>query len=139
MIMLTLRPSVVAGCSSEYSMLLKLYPLSAASNLIKHSSRGAGRTEIFYLANSINPAELANGHPVGKDDLVIVKADLGKFVRDHVLIKQVVKFQTRKQELLQDLPTNGITPLWAPLLESLTMLLSLQPLSPESHRYITGR
>ncbi|WAQ89008.1 hypothetical protein PtA15_10A431 [Puccinia triticina] len=197
--MLTLRPSVVAGCSSDYSMLLKLYPLGlcrlqphqtqqqrgtiysnsglcgppccgqsllrkilavtdnntppplivsprsslapgpGGRNKVSELGKGAGRTKLFYLANSINPAELADNHPVRKDDLVIVEADLGKFVRDHVLIKQVVKFQTRQQELLQDLPTNGITPLWAPLLESLTMLLSLQPLSPESHQYITGR
>ncbi|WAQ88564.1 hypothetical protein PtA15_9A691 [Puccinia triticina] len=189
--MLTLRPSVIAGCLSKYSKLLKLYPLglcrlqphqtqqqrgtiysnsglcgppccgqsllhkipavtdndtppplivSSHSSLAPGPGRNkAGRTKLFYLANSINPAKLAKNHPVRKDDLVIVKADLGKFVCNHVLIKQVVKFQTRQQELLQDLPTNGITPLWAPLLESSTMLLSLQLLSPESHQYITGR
>ncbi|WAQ85067.1 hypothetical protein PtA15_5A641 [Puccinia triticina] len=136
---------------------------SAASNLIKHSSSGvpstptpasvallvAGRNKVSELGKGV-PLHLlprsqtlnrwlADDHPVRKDDLVIVKADLGKFLRDHVLIKQVVKFQTRQQELLQDLPTNSITPLWSPLLESSTMLSSLQPLSPESHQYITGR
>ncbi|OAV97360.1 hypothetical protein PTTG_07211 [Puccinia triticina 1-1 BBBD Race 1] len=194
--MLTLRPSVIAGCLSKYSKLLKLYPLGLCrlqphqtqqqrgtiySNsglcgppccgqsllhkipavtdndtpppliVSSHSSLapGPGRNKVSELGKGV-PLHvlprlqtlncwLAKNHPVRKDDLVIVKADLGKFVCNHVLIKQVVKFQTRQQELLQDLPTNGITPLWAPLLESSTMLLSLQLLSPESHQYITGR
>ncbi|WAQ83879.1 hypothetical protein PtA15_4A328 [Puccinia triticina] len=93
----------------------------------------ASRTNLFYLANSINLAELADDHAVRKNDLVIVKADLGKLVHNHVLIEKVVKLQTRQQELLKALPTNGIPPLWAPLLESSTMPLSLQPLSPEFH------
>ncbi|OAV97607.1 hypothetical protein PTTG_26013 [Puccinia triticina 1-1 BBBD Race 1] len=93
----------------------------------------ASHTNLFHPAKSINLVKLANDHAVRKNNLVIVKADLGKVVRNHVLIKQVINFQTQQQELLQALPTNSIPPLWAQLLESSTMPLSLQLLSPKSH------